>query len=418
MIAGVWAENCFAFAHKVEFSLEADMRSRKLASNVQTNGRFHILKSAGIYGPNNSGKTCLVRCILAIKQILLHEPVMISANFFTNDSVCKLGVSFVIDGRKFRYEVSYDARNVAYPYEKFSEVHEDQYGNEKEEVWILKDVAHQTYTSEDGRLSEMMPVMSQNNILIYLIDSARFPKLAEMKQVLVSFARSIDIVDMNTIPVQKTVQLMKNENDLQKKVVDFIKHADVYMDDFKYVPLERLDIPKGTDLSKVPANLVDQLSLVSVYKSHAVPSMLFDSMGTRKIAALASYIIEALEEGRVLVVDELDSSIHFKLTRAIVAMFNNELNTNAQIIFTVHDINLMDCKRLLRKEQIWFVHKDEGGVYLYSLAEFTARDGVRDTSDVMEKYRRGALGALPDPDLIQSLLEMHKPENDNKGEKA
>ena len=58
------------------------------------------------------------------------------------------------------------------------------------------------------------------------------------------------------------------------------------------------------------------------------------------------------------------------------------------MIFTVHDINLMDCKRMFRKEQIWFVHKDEEGVYVYSLADFTAQKGVRDTTDVMEKYRR------------------------------
>lgn len=122
---------------------------------------------------------------------------------------------------------------------------------------------------------------------------------------------------------------------------------------------------------------------------------------------MASYIIEGLEQGRILVVDELDSSIHFKLTRAIVTMFNNELNTSAQLVFTVHDINLMDCKKMFRKEQIWFVHKDEDGVYVYSLADFTAVDGVRgDTSDIMEKYRRGALGALPDPDLISSLLDI------------
>ena len=126
----------------------------------------------------------------------------------------------------------------------------------------------------------------------------------------------------------------------------------------------------------------------------------------KKIAALASYIIEALEEGRILIVDELDSSIQFKLTRAIVNMFNNELNDKAQMIFTVHDINLMDCKKMFRKEQIWFVHKDEEGVYLYSLAEFTAQDGVRDTTDIIEKYRKGALGALPDPELINSLLEI------------
>ena len=137
-----------------------------------------------------------------------------------------------------------------------------------------------------------------------------------------------------------------------------------------------------------------------------MPSLLFDSTGTKKIAALASYVIEALEQGKILVIDELDSSIHFKLTRAIVAMFNNELNESAQMIFTVHDINLMDCKRMFRKEQIWFVHKDEEGVYVYSLADFTAEDGIRDTTDIIEKYKKGVLGALPDPELSNSLLSI------------
>ena len=56
--------------------------------------------------------------------------------------------------------------------------------------------------------------------------------------------------------------------------------------------------------------------------------------------------------------------------------------------------------------QIWFVHKDESGVYVYSLGDFTTQQGVRDTTDIMEKYRSGALGALSDPELINLLLDM------------
>ena len=218
---------------------------------------------------------------------------------------------------------------------------------------------------------------------------------------------------MNNIPMERTINLMKNKNDLQKKVVEFIKNADLYMDDYAYVDMDKIHVkvenvderPEEKALN-IPEQIIDQIRLVSVYKGIPVPSILFDSTGTKKIAALASYIIEGLENGRILVVDELDSSIHFKLTRAIVAMFNNELNSNSQLIFTVHDINLMDCKKMFRKEQIWFVHKDQDGVYLYSLAEFTAQQGVRDTTDIMEKYRKGVLGALPDPELIRSLLSI------------
>jgi len=70
----------------------------------------------------------------------------------------------------------------------------------------------------------------------------------------------------------------------------------------------------------------DKLHLVSIYKGIQVSSMIFDSTGTKKLAALASYVLDALEQGRILVVDELDNSLHFKLTHEIIAMFNNEMN--------------------------------------------------------------------------------------------
>ena len=231
-----------------------------------------------------------------------------------------------------------------------------------------------------------------------------------MRRILTSFAYKIDFINMNNIPMEHTIELMKNKNKLQDTVVDFIKNADLYMDNFEYVEmgsiLNEVDGKPDEKVLDIPDQIMDKIRLVSTYRGVPVPSMLFDSTGTKKIAAMASYVIEALEQGRILVVDELDSSIHFKLTRAIVAMFNNELNTDAQMIFTVHDLNLMDCKRLFRKEQIWFVNKDEEGTYVYSLSDFTAEDGVRDTSDIIEKYRKGAFAALPDPELIYSLLSI------------
>lgn len=149
------------------------------------------------------------------------------------------------------------------------------------------------------------------------------------------------------------------------------------MEDFTYTDIENVGIEAfkhedGKPEEKVldiPDRIMHQIRLTSVYKGVSVPSLLFDSTGTKKIAALASYIVEALEKGRILIIDELDSSIHFKLTRAIAAMFNNELNYKAQMIFT-------------------------------------AAQGVRDTTDVIEKYKKGALGAMPEPELMKSLLEM------------
>ena len=88
-------------------------------------------------------------------------------------------------------------------------------------------------------------------------------------------------------------------------------------------------------------------------------------------------------------------------------MFNNDINKRSQIIATLHDISLLDCKKMFRKEQIWFTDKNENGTELYSLKEFTySEKGVRDTSDIKEKYSKGEFGALPEPDLISTLLEV------------
>lgn len=422
MIIELRAKNCFSFEDPIVFSMKADMRNKKFASNVHRENNFNILKTAGIYGPNNAGKSCLVKCFNAIKKIMLNKKPNLMPNLFTKNSICELGIRFLAEGREFSYDLHYDAQNEEFLYEKFLEIQKDQYGNEKEILWLEKDTVNQRYSCIDQDVLLMIPLMSSNNLLCYVIDASKFEHLEKMKKIIIEFAQKIDILNMNNIPMKKTIESMKNKGGLQKKVVEFIKNADLYMDNFEYVDMDQIKIDDRTENEKpdeevlnMREKLMEQIRLGSTYKGVKVPSLIFDSTGTKKIAALASYIIEGLEKGRILIVDELDSSIHFKITRAIVAMFNNELNTNAQMIFTVHDINLMDCKRMFRKEQIWFVHKDQDGVYVYSLADFTAQQGVRDTTDIMEKYRKGALGALPDPELINSLLDI---KGNKKGEVA
>ncbi len=413
MIIEIRAKNCFAFEDEIAFSMKADMRNKKFATNVHKENNFNVLKTVGIYGPNNTGKTCLIKCIRTIKEVFLNKKNRLMPNIFTENSICELGVTFMASRKKYSYDFKYDTEKEEYIYESFSEIFKDQYNNEKEVCWLKKDIISEIYECIDEDVQNMIPVVSKNNLLCYVIDTSKFEHLSKMKQILVGFAKKIDIINMNNIPMQHTIELMKNKNQSQDKVVEFIKNADLYMDNFEFVDMDKIRLEATEDDEKpeekvldIPENIMDQIRLVSTYRGVHVPSMLFDSTGTKKIAAIASYVIEALEQGRILIVDELDSSIHFKLTRAIVTMFNNELNANAQMIFTVHDINLMDCKRIFRKEQIWFVHKDEEGVYVYSLADFTAKQGVRDTTDVMEKYRKGALGALPDPELMNSLLSI------------
>ncbi len=419
MIIEVRANNCFIFDKSIAFSLEADMRNKKFSSNVHREKNFNVLKTAGIFGPNNSGKTCFIKCIRAIREVILNQGNELMSNIFNNCSICELGITFLNCGRKFSYDFKYDTLKDEYIYEEFCEIFKDQYNNESKKCWLKKDIVTNKYECLDKDLQPLISVVSKNNFLYYVVDTTRFKYLKEMKDILIEFALKLDVINMNNIPLQHTIELMKKKDKSEEKIVDFIKNADIYLDNYEYVDMNKVQVKTVDGYQKpdekvldIPENVMDQIRLVSTYKGKAVSSMLFDSTGTKKIVAIASFIIEALEKGRILVVDELDSSLHFKLTRAIVTMFNNELNNNGQLIFTAHDINLMDCKKLFRKEQIWFVHKDKDGVYVYSLADFTAKQGVRDTTDIIEKYKKGLLGAIPNPELINSLLDIKGVAND------
>lgn len=415
MILEVRIENCFAFSTQVVFSLEADMRSKKLSSNIYKNNHFNVLKTAGIYGPNNVGKSCFVKSVKAIKNVMLNEKTNIQHNIFEKNSVVCLGMTFLYNGKKYSYDFQYDVKTNEYIYEKFSEIRKDTFSNETEMNYFLIDRNNEKYFCVNKDVERMLSLISKNNILIYLIDAQKFLELHEFKEIFINFASCIDIVTMTNIPIKKTIELLKNKRNLQNKVVDFIKNADLDLDDFFYADDSQLNLVKESheqgkpdeDVLNLPENIMDQIRLTSIYKGIPVPSLIFDSTGTKRIVALSSYIVEALEYGRILIIDELDSGLHFKLTRAIVAMFNNELNDKAQMIFTVHDINLMDCKKLLRKEQVWFMDKDDDGVFMYSLSDFTAQDGVRDTTNVIERYKKGLLGALPNPTFLNTLLQIH-----------
>ena len=196
MIIELRAKNCFSFEEQIIFSMKADMRNKKFSSNVHKENNFNILKTVGVYGPNNAGKTCLVKCINAVKRILLNKKPNLVPNLFTKNTVCELGVTFLSEGRKFSYDLHYDVKSEEFLYEKFVEILKDQYGNEKEVLWIEKDVSNQQYYCIDDNMVMMMPLMSPNNLLCYVIDASKFEHLEKMKNIIIKFGQKIDIINI------------------------------------------------------------------------------------------------------------------------------------------------------------------------------------------------------------------------------
>lgn len=119
-----------------------------------------------------------------------------------------------------------------------------------------------------------------------------------------------------------------------------------------------------------------------------------ESLGTITMLNLAADILDAFSEGKTLVVDEIERSLHPVLLRQLISLFfDRELNSNnAQLIFTSHDLTLMESK-LLRRDQFWFVEKnhDSGASELYPLSDYSPRKDEK----VKNRYLYGAYGALP-----------------------
>lgn len=119
-----------------------------------------------------------------------------------------------------------------------------------------------------------------------------------------------------------------------------------------------------------------------------------ESSGTKVLFAFAPFLKRAFENTKVIIVDELERSLHPALVEFIVKLFNNkEINkANSQLIFTTHAMNLLNLE-LLRRDQIWFTEKNpENGVTdLYPLDSFS----VRKDENIQKGYINGRYGAIP-----------------------
>lgn len=133
-----------------------------------------------------------------------------------------------------------------------------------------------------------------------------------------------------------------------------------------------------------------------------------ESAGTQRFFARIGGWLQALDQGALLLVDEIEDSLHPLLTKRFIEMIQDQhVNVHgAQLLFTTHDAMLLNLK-FFRRDQIWFAEKDDKtcATELYSLASFSPRKG----EDVRKGYLRGRFGAVPfigglQDRLLQSML--------------
>ncbi len=187
---------------------------------------------------------------------------------------------------------------------------------------------------------------------------------------------------------------------------------DMYLEQGENEELTRLLRGRNHPLAQedFPLKVMTLYSSHTVYRQDGTPAgvrnFVFgdaESDGSQKLFSMSGHILDTLEKGNVFIVDELDARLHPAITIKLIEIFNSsETNpNNAQLIFTTHDINVLD-KKFFRRDQIWFTEKDRfGASSLFSLADYK----IRNDSSYSANYMKGKYGAIPYLNL-DPLLEV------------
>ena len=201
-----------------------------------------------------------------------------------------------------------------------------------------------------------------------------------------------------------TAKLFNDSNDMAGSIKEFISQADVGILDLSIAikNISEATIPKGfpDDLKKLILGKGGQTAEIkAVHMSKDIEGkgkkMEFDieeeSEGTIKMFNFAGPFIDVLKNGRILIIDEMDTKLHPLLTKYLVNLFHTQNKNNAQLIFTTHNTYLLR-EKIFRKDQIWFTSKQsDQSTDLYSLYEYKARSD----EDIEKRYLAGRYGAVP-----------------------
>lgn len=212
----------------------------------------------------------------------------------------------------------------------------------------------------------------------------------------------LGLVDLNSVSVEE------NFNAYKKVILKALSICDTDICDIK-VRHEQVPAPIMSSLASPELNfrMIDILRFQTIHKR--APNVVFDldveeSNGTRKLFQILLRLLDVVRNGKSLMMDEFDMGLHTRLADFIIDLIH--ASENSQLLFTSHNTNLIDMKRL-RKDQVVFVNKlDDGSTEVYSLYDYK---DFRDNMDAEKGYIQGRFDAVPFVDStvmnLKQLLE-------------
>lgn len=391
--------NYLSFKDKTTFSMIANSIRGLEENYIQINDK-KILKSASIYGANASGKSNLFK-ILSYVIMMLKTSNSIDINtklpiipFKLDDKYInkpsEFEVKLVIDGIRYVYGFKADMNKI---YEEYLYYYPN---GRQTKIFDRVNVDSYSYSIKDEKvLKEIERKNTSNKFFLATATNWNYKKTKPVYD----FITDSIIVCTNLEELKSISFDMLEENDeLKEFTIDFLKKADFNIEDYiisSSSVSQDLFVGVSDFITKNISGVPKTYQILFKHKnSNNYLSLSEESLGTQILFTFIPFIKNTLSNKKVLIIDELDKSMHPFLVQYIVSLFNNtDTNKNSsQLIFNTHDTNLLDLNTL-RRDQIWFVLKDnESGVSnLYPLSDFS----VRKKENVEKNYMLGRYGAVP-----------------------
>ena len=389
-------------------------------SNVVNNGGMSLLKSVLLYGHNASGKSNVLSAIVFFKWLITNsatekqgnEPIAVEPfelSKVTEHAPSFFEASFQLDAIRYRYGFELDKEKI-------------------QKEWLLESTATKEYPvflriGDEFQLTEKrfknakgLDKRTRKNALFLSVASQwNVAKAEQINNWFDSIYAVHGLMDNNYKWL--TINLLENKRYTQL-INAFIQKADLGIN-----TLGVTDIPVTVD--KMVKNMPDEMRNYfkdrlkdseekAVFAYHnkydendniveSVPFLMDEkeSEGTMRFFNLIGVFITAIQQNRLVIIDEFDARFHTLLSKSILKLFNSAvIKSKAQLLIASHDTALLD-RNILRRDQVYFVEKSiYGATQITSLAEYKPRK----ETPYDKTYLEGKYGAIPLIDDLESLI--------------
>lgn len=438
MLLRVVIENFRSYGQETEFNMLPSSSVRRYDWHVHTRNKgANVLRTAVIYGANGAGKSCLIKALARLQEMVIIGSLpplyMRDANKFNDpEKPVSIEIEFGTDDNQYSYGVSYKDNvcveewlysTVRTPVRIFERKWNAKTGKAKIELEAKKkeEAKSKMLVSllEDNLLKDNELLLSKQDVLKNKFITDAYDWITQKLQVIYPQTRSTSIFDN-----RYSDDTFKEQSEKLLSALDLgisaltLKDEDV--ESFKLRIAEWPELIRSIDriirrLSKSPegkneAFIDSGVFTVSIRREgdkyyarrvqaqHEVKNTLYDfelkeeSDGTQRVFDFVPMVQNVKSKDYTYVIDEIDRSLHPTLVRALVSKIVTDKNMKGQLIFTTHDAGLLDGK-IFRNDEIWFAEKDREtqNTHLYTLDEFKPRADL----DIEKGYLNGRFGAIP-----------------------